>query len=64
MSTPVLSMIDSTNRVNEAIVIPKPEELISEDGRIFEIMDWEPSVILDCMVTIKIKVNVKLPEES
>ena len=62
MSTPVISLCNTTDEVNQAIIIPKPEELRSEDGRVFEIMDWEPSVKLDCLVTINMKVSVKLPE--
>lgn len=62
MTRLVKSMQETTEQINEAIRIPKPEELRSEDGRIFEIIDWEPSVKLDCMVTINMRVSVKLPK--
>ena len=64
MTRPVISMQETTEEINEAIRIPKPEELRSEDGRIFEIIDWEPSVKLDCMVTITLRVSIKLPKSE
>ena len=64
MTRPVISMQETTDELNEAIRIPKPEELRSEDGRIFEIIDWEPSVKLDCMVTITLRVSIKLPKSK
>ena len=62
MFLPICQSSHSTDKINQAIVIPKSEYLRADDGRVFNIIDWEPSVKLDEMVVIYVKVNVEMPE--
>jgi len=51
---------DPAERINRAISLPTI--LKSPDGRLFEIRSWNPLVLFDSAVSIKLDVVVRMPD--
>ena len=54
--------MDSLSLINKAIEMP--DRLMSEDGRIFTLVEWKPAVKSDAYISIEMTVHVQMETEE